>query len=67
MRLVTKEQIVINVILGTMVMELHHVPHVVPRKLHPQVAQLQQQVTVSQRLFLCSMQLNLSLDCRNMY
>ena len=47
MTLASKEQIVINVILDTMVMGLP-VPHVVPRKLHPRVAQLQQQVTVSQ-------------------
>ena len=67
MRPATKEQIVINVILDTMVMELHHVPHVVPKKLHLRVAQLQQQVTVSQTLFLCSIQLDFSLYSRNMY
>ena len=61
MRLGTKEQIAINVILDTMVMEIHYVLHVVPRKLHPQVAQLQQQVTVSRTIFLCSIQLDLSL------
>ena len=46
MRLATKEQIVINVILDTMVMELH-VLSVVLTKLHPLMVVLQLQQIVS--------------------